>query len=217
VPEPIVVRNIPEREAGAGVEGSAAEPERLVVYVGGLQPNRGIEQAIRALALLDDVRLRLLGPGAPTYRATLRELVRSLGVGELVEFAEPVPPDAVVEAVAGAGAGLALFEPVCLSHRLVLPNKLFEYARAGVPILGSDLPMIARFIEEHRIGMTVDPEDVLAIARAIDAMLEPERNRALRAAAASAREALDPEGELDLLRGVYRDVLGSVRGRLAAA
>jgi glycosyltransferase involved in cell wall biosynthesis len=207
VPEPVVVRNIPERTAAPELEGDG-EPERLVVYVGGLQPNRGIEQAIRAVGLLEDVRLRLLGPGAPVYRATLKELVRTVGVSELVEFAEPVPPDAVVDALAGASVGLALFEPVCLSHRLVLPNKLFEYARAGVPILGSDLPTIARFVHGHGLGTTVDPADVSAIARALEEMLEPARNRALRAAAARAREALDPERELDVLRSVYRQVLG---------
>ena len=39
--------------------------------------------------------------------------------------------------------GLCLIQPICRSYELTLPNKLFEYACAGLPILASDLPVIA--------------------------------------------------------------------------
>ena len=170
---PVVVRNIPERPAApAGAAGAAREGDSrpgdggLLVYVGGMQPSRGIEQAIRALPLVAGARLRLIGPGAPEYRADLKRLVRSLGLERRVEFAEPVPPEQLLDAVADADVGLALIQPACLSYRLTLPNKLFEYMLAGLPTVGSDLPMISRFVRDHGVGQTVDPEDVAAIARA---------------------------------------------------
>ena len=214
IPAPVVVRNIPERAAESEPSGASRTPDgdgRTAIYVGGLQPGRGIEQSIRAIAIAPGVRLRLLGPAAPEYRAGLEELVRSLSLEDRVELAEPVPPRELLDAVSGAGVGLALIEPVCLSYRLTLPNKLFEYALAGLPILGSDLPMIARFVDEHGLGATVDPGDPAAIAAGLGDLLEPRRNAEHRRAAAEAAAVLDWAQEREILSGVYRDAL-AVRG-----
>ena len=78
--------------------------------------------------------------------------MQSEGVSDRVEFAAPVPPGKVVESIREAGAGLALIQPVCLSYRMSLPNKLFEYLAAGVPVLASDLPAIGALVPKHGIG-----------------------------------------------------------------
>jgi glycosyltransferase involved in cell wall biosynthesis len=211
VPEPVVVRNIPAETARPlpgdrrGDQRDGHEP--VAIYVGGVLRHRGIEQSIRALSDVDRLTLRLLGPVEPDYRAELEHLARSAGVRGRVEFSPPVAPTEVVDALAGADVGLALFQPVCLSHRLVLPNKLFEYVRAGLPVVGSDLPMIARFVRDHDVGATVDPEDTEAIAAALAATVEPERNAKLRAAAERAGRTLDWRKERELLAGVYHEAL----------
>lgn len=215
---PTVVRNIPGRNAApapssaspaAVPEGASGPngPAPVAVYVGGLLRNRGLEQSIRAIARLERLRLRLLGPVEADYRAELESLAGEAGVADRVELAPPVPPTEVVAALRSADVGLALFQPGCLSHRLVLPNKLFEYAHAGLPIVGSDLPMITRFVHEHGVGATVDPEDVDAIAGALSEVLAPARHERLRAAARAAGETLDWQHESELLADVYRDAL----------
>src|SRR5207245_1070413 len=100
-----------------------------------------------------DVRLRLLGPGAPEYRRHLFELARTAGVEERLDFAEAVPPGQVVDSLRSADVGLSLIQPVCLSYELTLPNKLFEYLSAGLPVLGTDLPMIGEFVRAHGVGL----------------------------------------------------------------
>lgn len=208
VPTPVVVRNIPS-EASAPPE-NGARPDaagRQAIYVGGLLRNRGLEQAIDALPAANDVRLTLLGPVEPSYRAELEQLATAAGVESRVTFASPVPPGEVVSTLATADVGLALFQPTCLSHRLVLPNKLFEYVLAGLPVVGSDLPMISRFLGEHGVGIAVDPADRAAIARALEEALEPGRNRELRAAARRARGAIDWRSEREVLADVYRAAL----------
>ncbi len=217
VPEPLVIRNIPE----AGLEvPPAPRPTRpdgspVAIYVGGLQPNRGLEPAIKAVAMAPGVRLRLLGPSLPDYKRSLEELVGRLRIEDRVEFAPPVAPAEVLEALVGADAGLALIQPADLSYRLTLPNKLFEYTLAGLPILGSDLPMIAKFIDGYGLGATVDPDDVDAIAIKLQQLLEPARNERHREAAARAAEALDGKRELESLAGVYREGMARA-GRTAA-
>lgn len=216
VPPPTVVRNIPDAGAASpeqlrpeGLNGSAP----VAVYVGGLLRNRGLEQSIRALPLTErPVRLRLLGPVSDEYRAELERLALDAGVADRLEFAPPVPPAEVVAALASADVGLALFQPTCLSHRLVLPNKLFEYARAGLPVVGSDLPMIHRFVHEHELGATVDAEDPGAIAAALTDVLSDKRREGLRAAARRAGSTLDWSAEGEILAQVYRDALARAGG-----
>jgi glycosyltransferase involved in cell wall biosynthesis len=59
-----------------------------------------------------------------------------------------------------------------VSYYTSLPNKLFEYAMAGIPIVGSDSPEIGRVIDEEHIGEVCDPVDPEALAAAITTILQ---------------------------------------------
>jgi len=72
--------------------------------------------------------------------------------------------------------------------------------------------MIARFVGDHDVGTTVDPEDTEDIAAALAATIAPERNEKLRAAAERAGRSLDWRKERELLADVYRDALARARG-----
>ena len=65
-----------------------------------------------------------------------------------------------------------MLEDICLNHRFALPNKLFEYLMAGLPVLGSDLPEISAVINTYQVGFTVDPSSrhnlVTALNRIVD-------------------------------------------------
>jgi glycosyltransferase involved in cell wall biosynthesis len=201
IPRPEVILNVPPRPAGAAPERESGAG--TVVYAGALTAHRGLEQAIAALRAVPQARLRLLGPGHAAFRDGLLSRAERLGVGDRVEILPAVPPAKVVEALRDADAGLALFQPVCLSHELVAPNKLFEYMVAGLPVVGSDLPFIAGFLGEWRFGVAVAPDDAHAIAAGLRAVLDPERNRAFRAAAARAAQETTWEREGRRLAAVY--------------
>ncbi|HEX2088120.1 MAG TPA: glycosyltransferase [Solirubrobacteraceae bacterium] len=203
VRRPYVVRNVPSGPRPAAAS-PATEPD-VAVYAGGLAPHRGLEQAIRALALAPGLRLRLLGPGRPEYVEGLFALAREEGVGDRLARADTVAPGAVVEAVRGAAFGLALFQPVCLSHRLVAPNKVFEYVAAGVPALASALPVMATFLTETGAGIAVPPDDVPAIAEAARTLAGAERNIAFRRAAVAAGRRATWEREREVLDRAYAE------------
>ena len=222
VAAPTVVRNIPELTASDdAIPAPPAPPrpgaDRTAVYVGGLQPNRGLEQSIRALTRVERVRLRLIGPPLPiAYAEELEALVDSLGLRERVDFSGMVAPDRVVAELAGADAGLCLFQPTSLSHRLVLPNKLFEYAAAGVPVLGSDLPMVTGFVDRYECGVTVNSSDPAAIAGGLEEVLDHDAGERYRAGARRAAADARWDRERELLAGVYRAALAR-RGVPASA
>lgn len=201
IPRPAVVRNVPR--ARPLLTGPAVVSLDTAVYVGGLLPHRGLESAIEALALLPGLRLRLIGPGAPEYMQALRAHAERHDVAGRVEFTGTVEPRQVVDIIGGAAFGLALFQPVCLSHLLVAPNKLFEYLAAEVPVLASDLPVMRAFIDEWRVGLTAPANDVERIMHAARELLDPRANARFRLAAASAASAVTWANEEKILDAAY--------------
>jgi glycosyltransferase involved in cell wall biosynthesis len=201
VAPPTVVRNIPAGAPRPARPASAGG--RTAVYIGGLMPGRGLEQAIAALALVPEARLRLVGPGGDAYRRSLTALAAQTGVAERVTIEDPVAPGAVTDTIADAGVGLMLIQPICRSYELTLPNKLFEYAAAGLPILASDLAVMGPLVREHGLGEAVAPADVAQIAAAIRRLLVPEANAGARERVRAYARAVGWEGERAVLAGVY--------------
>jgi glycosyltransferase involved in cell wall biosynthesis len=203
VPLPAVVRNVPEQVC----DPTAPEDPRLLVYVGGLLTGRGLEQAIDGLELLGDVRLRLVGAGRAAYVEALRARAVRRGVQDRVTFAGAVAPQDVPAAAAAGALGLALIQPVCRSYELTLPNKLFEYAAAGIPVLASDLPVMREVVLAAGLGDVVAPADPRAFAAVVRRLLEPDRQLALRAAVRAFTRVHTAEGERRALGRAYERAL----------
>jgi glycosyltransferase involved in cell wall biosynthesis len=226
ISRPAVVRNIPERQTSAG----SASPDRVglnpsaldaarrlpraeigspplpprVAYIGGLMPGRGLEQMIDALLYLPDVRLCAIGPGATWYRASLLARATAAGVEDRMELRDPVAPGEVQSVLAGAAAGLCLIQPICRSYELSLPNKLFEYAAAGVPVLASDVPEIAAVVRSEGLGEVVPAGDPRAIATSLECLLAPDGWRLAAERARMFADAHDWPGEARTLAGLYK-------------
>ncbi|HWX86727.1 MAG TPA: glycosyltransferase family 4 protein, partial [Solirubrobacteraceae bacterium] len=194
-----------------GPTARANPPSPLrVSYIGGLMPGRGLEQMIDALPFIQGIRLCATGPGAARYRESLLARAALAGVGDRVELQAPVAPGEVRSVLAGAAAGLCLIQPVCRSYELCLPNKLFEYAAAGVPILASDVPVIAAVVRGEGLGEVVAPTDPQAIATGLERLLQPERWKLVAARISGFAAAHDWAGEALALTGVYERATGEL-------
>ncbi|HET6728567.1 MAG TPA: glycosyltransferase family 4 protein [Jiangellaceae bacterium] len=181
----------------------------LITYSGGMTSARGVDTAIEALSALAGVHLALVCvPHNDTlFVRELRKQAVSLGVDERVHFVNPVSPGRVVEFLRGTDVGLI---PVLSfpSHEMSLPNKLFEYLHACVPVVSSDLQCLGAFLREHRVGVPFPPGDPQGLAEAVRAVLadpEPFR-RATMNQRLVARYSWSHEAEV--LRRVYADLLG---------
>jgi glycosyltransferase involved in cell wall biosynthesis len=210
VTRPTIVRNIPETRPAAasspiarrGTASNACQAP-LVAYVGGLMPGRGLEQAIDAVALLPDVRLRTIGTGSAAYRASLMARAAALDVADRVELCAPVRPGDVTGALAGAAVGLCLIQPICRSYELCLPNKLFEYAAAGLPILASDVPVIASVVRDEGLGVVVAADRPDSVAMGLRHLLSPDRWRPAAERVKAFADTHDWAAESSTLAGVY--------------
>lgn len=205
-PVAVAVINVPERTE---VVARDLRPELgldpgtpLLLYQGSIQENRGIEPAIDAIELLDGVVLVIVGYGY--YRDVLEDLVAGRGLSERVKFFGPIPNDELLHWTASADVGLCNIVNASLSYYTTLPNKLFEYMMAEVPVLGSDSPGIGNVVEETGAGEIVDPVDPRSLAAATEKILadpEPYRN-----ACRVASERYNWSVESRALLGVYQQI-----------
>jgi glycosyltransferase involved in cell wall biosynthesis len=186
---------------------SAGTP--VVLYHGGLSPERGIEQLIAAIAELPRCVLVLMGYGALESR--LPAMIAEHGLADRVRLLPPVPPGELLDWVAAADIAAMPIQASTLNHRLTTPNKLFEAMAAGVPVVASDLPGMSRIIEETGCGLTCDPADPSSIAAAIRRIVDDptaaERMSAAGLAAASGTYSWT--GQVEKLAAEYTSLTGS--------
>jgi len=71
-----------------------------------------------------------------------------------------VSGDILLEYTSSADYGVAFLEDISLSDRYCLPNKLFEYIAAGLPVIGSGLPELKKFILENKVGVAASSNDI---------------------------------------------------------
>jgi glycosyltransferase involved in cell wall biosynthesis len=185
---------------------SMASGGPVVLYLGGLMAGRGLEQLVDALGLATSVQLVMLGEG-PLAVELLRRAAR-VGAADRLWLLPPVPPDRVLAYAESADVGVSPIVPSCLNYRYSLPNKLFQYMAAGIPIVASDFPQVREVIEGAACGVAVDTTRPRALADAIEGILaDPLEARAMgargRAAVASryhwdsaARTLLEAYGQL---------------------
>ncbi len=170
-----LVYNAPVFDPGSPVAGTPSMHERyfhqkygipedrvVFVYLGLLVPGRGVEKLLKVFAA-QGVSAHIVFVG----RGRLRESIeRCAQDNPRVHVHDAVPHDQVVPLVKSADCGVCLVEKVSLSDYYSLPNKLFEYAFAGVPVLASDFPDMRELVERFGLGACTD-DDEAAITHAV--------------------------------------------------
>jgi glycosyltransferase involved in cell wall biosynthesis len=180
----------------------------VVLYHGGLSPERGIEQLIAAMAQLPRCVLVLMGYGALESR--LPAMIAEHGLADRVRLLPPVPPGELLDWVAAADIAAMPIQASTLNHRLTTPNKLFEAMAAGVPVVASDLPGMSRIIAETGCGLTCDPADPSSIAAAIRRIVDdPTAAKRMGAAGlAAASGTYSWTGQVEKLAAEYTSLTG---------
>lgn len=206
--KPALVRNLPVRPSGPVVpvdlRGRYQLPDEalLFIYLGALSPGRGIAELMEAFA--DEGQphhIVFMG-----YGILADQIAERAAACSRIHLHPAVPPQDVIRHAAGADVGVSFIMDTCLSNRFCLPNKLFECALAGLPVLVSDLPEQRRFVEAYGAGWCT-ALDVAALRATLHG-LDRRSCEALRAGLPERTADLGWHQEAEVLLALYRDLLG---------
>ncbi|MBK6424476.1 MAG: glycosyltransferase family 4 protein [Gemmatimonadetes bacterium] len=160
------------------------------VYLGIVELPRGIGRLVEAAALLHaarvPVRLTVIGGGRDL--ALVQEQAAARGLPpERLAFTGQLPHEAALARVAAADIGLVphLRNPWM---ETTIPNKLFDFMAAGLPVVTSDAAPLARVVREAGCGLLAADAAPQALASAIGTLAVDPALRARMAAAG--REAI---------------------------
>ncbi len=152
-----VVRNIPNAIKEPIIKNKNST--KIILYQGAVNIGRGLEQAILSMKFIDNAKLIIAGDG--DIKLQLEKLVEKENLQNKVEFTGRLPIDKLVKLTPQADLGLSIEEDLGLNYRFALPNKLFDYIQAQVPVLVTDLPEMAEVVNQFKIGgitSTLEPK-----------------------------------------------------------
>ena len=191
-----VVRNVPYLTS---FNPPSVKKEKIILYQGAINVNRGIETMVKAMQYIDGAILQLIGKGDIT--ASIQQLIEQLNLSNKVKLLGEIPYQELENYTQQASIGLSLEEDVGLNYRLALPNKLFDYIHAEIPVLVADLPEMSALVKQYQLGEIAQSSEPKALANQLNEMLqnEPQLN-SWKINAAKAKQELNWEKESEIIK-----------------
>jgi len=208
---PLTVRNcsartvhiVPYSRKAMGVN----DDDLLLIMQGtGINSDRGGIELIEAVNQTENVSLLIVGSG--DLINNLRNRVEELGIRFKIKFISKVPWEELMRYTKSSDAGLTLDKNKNDNYNFSLPNKLFDYINAGIPVIASNLPEVKKILLRYGCGVLINevsPEDISsAICELRD---NPSRLAEMRANSIKASAELNWEIESEKVKALYISIL----------
>lgn len=175
--------------------------KKIVLYQGAINKARGLELLIKAMSVLEGWFLIIVGDG--DIKQDLQKKVEGLDYRGSIHFMDRQLPENLAQLTPLADVGVSIEEDFGLSYHFALPNKLFDYIHAEVPILVSSLPEMENIINKYRVGVLLKDRSVQGLAKAINTLgAIDKRTWDFK----KAKTALNWENESKKLKEIYRNL-----------
>lgn len=150
--------------------GLPLDKQIIITQGAGINIDRGIEEAVEAIQYLPNVYFIIIGNGDVIPQ--LKKKVLELKLENQVVFKGRMPYPEMMQYTRHALLGLTLDKDTNINYRFSLPNKLFDYIHAGVPVLASKVVEVKNIIDSYKIGLFIDNHEPKHIAAQIQLALE---------------------------------------------
>lgn len=209
--KPVVIRNFsknadhitPFLRKQTGV----ADDDLLLIIQGtGINIDKGSEELLAAVKMTSGVSLLIIGSGDVVPE--LKRLAGEMNITDRVRFINSVPWETLIKYTKSADLGMCLEKDTNLNYKYSLPNKLFDYISAGIPVIVGELPETGKIIRETGCGMSIcriTPENISSALSELKN--NPARLANLKKNAVEASKKLNWEYESEKVKELYIEVL----------
>ena len=173
----ITIRNLPYKKLVTPdlKKSDDSYDVKIILYQGSVNLGRGIEKIIKSLVYLENVVFIIAGRG--DIENDLKTLIKETGVEEKVKFTGVIPYEHLHELTIKAHLGISLEENMGLNYYYALPNKLFDYIQARLPVLVSSFPEMEMIVRSYSIGETTSETDPIKLSVILNSMLNDNNKR----------------------------------------
>lgn len=156
-----VVRNFPISKKIEKGTLPFSTSKKIILYQGALNIGRGLELLIDTMPFLNNFIFVIIGAG--DIEQQLHKKVKTQKLHDKVLFLEKLTPEELQKITPFASVGISMEEDLGLNYRYALPNKIFDYIQAEVPVLVADLPEMKQIVLNYKIGkiaLSRSPENI---------------------------------------------------------
>lgn len=173
----ISIQNIPNLNRGnKRISLKKLYPDKkIILHLGAADEGRGLEQMVHTFKYLPKNYLLIFIGGGKT-ELDIKKMSQRLHLDCQIKFLPKILPDQIIDSIKEADLGLALTQKISLSYYLSLPNKIFQYILAELPILCSNFPEFKNIVLKENIGETVNPANPKEIAKQILKIIKNKNN-----------------------------------------
>jgi len=200
IPRLVAVDNQPTKEE----LGLPTDKKIIILQGSGINMHRGAEESVEAMRYINNAVLLILGSG--DVISDLKQTVKEHALEDKVIFKGRMPYEQMMAHTHLSDLGLSLDKDTNVNYRFSLPNKLFDYIHAGIPVLGSDLVEVKRIIEDYGVGEIARSFEPEKLAAQMQEMLSSSKTTEWKQNALKARVELNWEKETEVLSNMIDEL-----------
>jgi len=175
----------------------------IFLYQGGLSKGRGIEILLDTFKNISDDRVVIVFMGYGTLQQLVQEVSKK---NKNIYYHKAVSPNILLDYTSSADFGISMIEDSCLSYKYCLPNKMFEYLMAEIPVIVSNLYEMKKLVEKCQVGIVAEKNTVEGLHEAIDKALKSDK-KMLSRNIQRMKKIYNWEEQEKVLLQVYRELI----------
>ena len=204
-----VLRNLPLKKSITKTKsreelGLPLNKKVVILQGAGINIDRGAEELLEAVSIQKSFFLCIVGKGDIVQ--DLKKRAQRPDLIDKVIFIDSLPYQQMMEYTLNSDVGVSLDKPNNLNYLYSLPNKIFDYFKAGIPVISSDLIEINKIISEFNAGVLIENHQPKSILNALSHVLDDKNYETYKKFASKVIDQLNWETESQVLLNCYNNI-----------
>ena len=182
--------------------------KHLLLFQGaGINVERGVEELVLSMQYLNPERYHLVIVGGGDIFEVIRGLVDEKKLTDRITIIPKVPFEVLRYITLKADIGFTVDKHNNINHIYGLPNKIFDYLHAGVPVISSRLSELEAIIKDYNVGTFIESHDPKHIAQTVETIFDqPQLLQQWRINARNVKRDYNWEKEEEKLLAIFEKV-----------